>query len=64
MGLLSQYTANASSNVAQSVFAGHLIARPERIYPTPNNTGRGSWNERIDPQEPYHVQKQVSSRGF
>ena len=39
--------ANAASDVAQSVFAGHLIAHPDCVYPTSHITGRGGWNETL-----------------
>ena len=37
--------ASAPSSVAQSMFAGHLIARPESVYPTSHITGHKDWNE-------------------
>ena len=39
--------ANAPSDVAQSIFAGHLIARPDRVYPTSHITGHDGWNETL-----------------
>ena len=39
--------ANAASGVAQSIFAGHLIAHPDRVYPTSHITGRRGWNETL-----------------
>ena len=38
---------HASNDIAQSIFAGHLIARPDRVYPTSHITGRGGWNETL-----------------
>jgi hypothetical protein len=37
--------ANALNDIAQSVFAGHLIAHPDRVYPTSHTTGKKDWNE-------------------
>jgi len=39
--------ANAPSDIAQSMFAGHLIARPDRVYPTSQITGQKGWNETL-----------------
>jgi hypothetical protein len=40
-------TAYAASDIAQSIFAGHLIARPDHVYPTSHITGREGWNETL-----------------
>ena len=37
----------ASSSTAQSIFAGHLIAHPNRVYPTSHTTGHNGWNETL-----------------
>ena len=39
--------ANALNGIAQSVFAGHLIAHPDRVYPTSDITGQKGWNETL-----------------
>jgi hypothetical protein len=39
--------ANALNDVAQSIFAGHLIAHPDRVYPTSHTTGKKDWNETL-----------------
>ena len=39
--------ANALNDIAQSIFAGHLIAHPDRVYPTSHITGREGWNETL-----------------
>jgi hypothetical protein len=39
--------ANAPSDVAQSIFAGHLIAQLDRVYPTSHITGHEGWNETL-----------------
>ena len=39
--------ANAAGDIAQSIFAGHLIAQPERVYPTSHVTGREGWDETL-----------------
>jgi hypothetical protein len=39
--------ANSPSDVAQSTFAGHLIAQPHRVYPTSYITGHEGWNETL-----------------
>jgi hypothetical protein len=39
--------ASASSGIAQSIFAGHLIARPDRVCPTSHITGHEGWNETL-----------------
>ena len=39
--------ANAPNDVAQSTFAGHLIARPDLVYPTSHITGHEGWNETL-----------------
>ena len=39
--------ANAPSDIAQSTFAGYLIAQPDRVYPTSQITGRKDWNETL-----------------
>ena len=39
--------ANSPSDIAQSIFAGHLIARPDRVYPTSHITGQDGWNETL-----------------
>ena len=36
-----------SSGIAQSTFVGHLIAQPDRVYPTSHITGHGGWNETL-----------------
>ena len=38
--------ANALNDIAQSIFAGHLIAHPDRVYPTSHITGK-DWNETL-----------------
>ena len=38
---------SAPSAVAQSLFAGHLIARPDQVYPTSHITGHEGWNETL-----------------
>ena len=38
---------HASSDVAQTTFAGHLIAWPDRVYPTSHITGHEGWNETL-----------------
>lgn len=38
---------NAPSDIAQSTFAGHLIARPDCVYPTSHITGQKDWNETL-----------------
>jgi hypothetical protein len=38
---------NAPNDVAQSTFAGHLIAHPDRVYPTSHITGKKDWNEAL-----------------
>ena len=35
------------SDIAQSIFAGHLISQPDRVYPTSHLTGRETWNETL-----------------
>ena len=40
-------TAYASSDVAQSIFAGHFIAHPDRVCPTSHITGHEGWNETL-----------------
>lgn len=37
--------AYAPSTIAQSLFAGHLISQPSRVYPTTHVTGHEGWNE-------------------
>ena len=37
----------APGGVAQSMFAGHLIAQPDRVYPTSHVTGHEGWNETL-----------------
>lgn len=37
--------AYAPSSIAQSLFAGHLISQPSRVYPIPHLTGHEGWNE-------------------
>jgi len=39
--------ANALNDIAQSIFAGHLIAHPDRVYPTSHITGQKGWNETL-----------------
>ena len=41
--------AHAPNDVVQCIFAGHLIAQPDRVYPTSHITGGGpeSWNETL-----------------
>ena len=39
--------ANALNGIAQSMFAGHLIAHPDRVYPTSHITGQEGWNETL-----------------
>jgi len=39
--------ASAPSGIAQSIFAGHLIARPDLVYPTSYVTGQKGWNETL-----------------
>ena len=39
--------AAAPSDVAQSIFAGHLIAQPDHVYPTSHITGHKGWNETL-----------------
>ena len=39
--------ANALNDIAQSIFAGHLIAHPDRVYPTSHITGQKDWNETL-----------------
>ena len=34
-----------SSGIAQSTFVGHLVAQPDRMYPTSHIIGHGGWNE-------------------
>ena len=39
---------HAPNDVAQCIFAGHLIAQPDRVYPTSHITGdHQSWNETL-----------------
>ena len=38
---------HAPGDVAQSMFAGHLIARPDLVYPTSHITGHEGWNETL-----------------
>ena len=40
-------TAYAASDVAQSIFAGHFIAHPDRVCPTSHITGHEGWNETL-----------------
>ena len=40
-------TLYAPNGVAQSIFAGHLIARPDRVYPTSHITGHEGWDETL-----------------
>ena len=37
--------ANGLNGIAQSIFAGHLITHPDRVYPTSHITGQRGWNE-------------------
>ena len=39
--------ANSLNDIAQSMFAGHLIAHPDRVYPTSHITGQKDWNETL-----------------
>ena len=39
--------ANSLNGIAQSMFAGHLIAHPDRVYPTSHITGKRDWNETL-----------------
>ena len=39
--------ANAPCDIAQSLLVGHLIARPDRVYPTSHITGDEGWNETL-----------------
>ena len=39
--------ANALNGIAQSMFAGHLIAHPNCVYPTSHITGQKDWNETL-----------------
>ena len=38
---------HAPNSVAQSIFVGHLIAHPNRVYPTSYITGHEGWNETL-----------------
>ena len=38
---------HAPNDIAQSMFAGHLIAQPDRLYPTSHITGHEGWNETL-----------------
>ena len=44
---LPYLTSNSPSDIAQSMFAGHLIAQPERVYPTSHITRQDGWNETL-----------------
>ena len=44
---LPYLTYYAPNGIAQSIFAGHLISRPDRVYPTSHLTGRDNWNETL-----------------
>ena len=39
--------ANALNNIAQSVFAGHLIAHFDRVYPASRIAGQKDWNKTL-----------------
>ena len=38
---------HAPNDIAQSLFADHLIAQPDRVYPTSHITGHEGWNETL-----------------
>ena len=38
---------HTTNSIAQSTFAGHLIARPDRVYPTSHITDHEGWNETL-----------------
>jgi hypothetical protein len=40
-------TVYAPNDIAQSIFAGHLISHPDRVYPTSHIPSRDSWNETL-----------------
>lgn len=44
---LQHRTLYATSDLAQSTFAGHLISHPDRVYPTSHLTGDERWNETL-----------------
>ena len=44
---LATFTACGPSGIAQSTFAGHLIAQPDRVYPTSHITGHEGWDETL-----------------
>jgi len=46
IGLLAPVS-NALNCIAQSIFAGHLIAQPDRVYPTSHITGQKDWDETL-----------------
>ena len=39
--------ANGLNGIAQGMFAGHLIAHPDRVYPTSRVAGQRGWNETL-----------------
>ena len=44
---LQYRTIYAPCDIAQGIFAGHLISQPDRVYPTSHITGSASWNETL-----------------